>query len=360
MPDVWDANATALPMLARSQTAPCLLQELIRFDPLGKAFSQSDKLNACKHAYIKNSDRSRIPSPKELPTASTTYSVAATCQNCRNHFDALLDFPADTYPCPSQNNPFHLFQHMPVDPTEFTKSAPVVRFQCSSQSCRAELLLLFRAPVLTEDDLAYLTNPLALEARLKTAQLKFPDLRPKSALEVLKIFRSAMVDSLEKEDKDMRDIPLDNKMFKACLGDGIEDLFLRLGFTKVAAAGSAKVHWRLPRPGKHPFSPSYDETRSKLEDVRDELSIMMLRRPESERKLLTSGLPDPLAMVQPDLEKILGIQPGTPADTVERRESTHSNANYRGSEIVKPSKLRLENRQYVWHYFTDDSAQGLR
>lgn len=297
-------------MLARNQTTPCLLQEIIRFNFQPAVTENNGPSPSCNHVYVSNPNRTRVPSLKHLPSASTTYSVAGTCQHCRRHFDALLDFPANTQPCPSQTYPFHLFQYKRRDEEQNLgiDTNQVMRFQCSAETCRAELILMYRLPVLEKDDIAFLTSPDLLEARARTAQLIYPEGRVKSALEVLKTFRTAVVDSLEKEDKDMRDIPVDNKVFKYTLGDGVDDLFTRLGFSKIVSSGKAKVHWRLPRPAPHPLDPMYDNMRTRLEDVRDELSIMMLQRPEAERKLLTSWIPLPLPFMQPDLERILGIQ----------------------------------------------------
>lgn len=296
-------------MLARNQTAPCLIQEIVRFD-LDRSFrTEYGMSKPCNHVYFTNSSRSRVPSAQQLPTASTTYSIAATCCHCREHLDALVNFPANTQPCPSQSQPFHLFHHVVAEGGREVAAHGALRYQCSSKPCQAELLLFFRGPVLTGEDVAYLTSPPALYERYISAQAMFPETRQKPALEILKVLRNAVIDSLDKEEKDMRDIPVDNKVFKACLGDGIESLFSRLGFSKIVSSPKNKVHWRLPRPLQHPFNPMYDEQRSRLEDVRDELAAMMLHRPESERKLVSFPIPE-LQPAQPELEKILGIQSG--------------------------------------------------
>lgn len=293
-------------MLNRNQTAPCLLEELCALD-LGQSYS-SVQAEPCNHVYLTNHDRSRIPGVDQKPNGTTIWSIAAICHRCRVHLDLIIDFGGCTAPCPAEGRPYHHFTYVPPDANAMEDAMPNHRFVCSSGRCQAKAMISLQGPVIHYEDIMYLMDPASLGARLKAARLSNPDLKEKSGADVLHLFQSCINDALQKDEN--KDIPTDNKMFKACLGEGIAGLLLRLGFAKIEpTAGSNRSYWRLPKPPKHPFDPLWDPVRRQLEDVRDELTVLILERPEAERKLLRT-LPQALIRAQHDFERILGIRPG--------------------------------------------------
>ena len=243
-----------------------------------------------------------MPKAEQLPVASNIWSAAAICSKCRKHLDITINFPANTSPCPSGARPFHFFKHVSsAAGADATKQS--FQFQCFAETCRAELLVEFRDPILNAEDVSYLTDPATLRLRFKTAQAKYPDVIERPALKVLDVLCTAINDALRLEKK--RDIPVENKLFTVCLGDGIEGIFSKLEFAKHKPIGG-KQYWKLPDPSKHLFDPHPDELRARLENARDELVMLMLQRPENERKLV-NWTPPMLAPAQQALERVLSI-----------------------------------------------------
>lgn len=301
-------------MSNRSQTAPCLLQEINNFDPrpepdafLEKPTSVAGHVN-CGHVWLTNPDRTRVPNGSERPGKDTWYRIAATCLKCRSHIDLVLIYDEQCPdPCPTNGHPYHHFTHIPITSKDPEKSG-LFQFVCSSSTCQALLILHFQRPVLTIVDLSHFSNVWAIKARLQEARKVYPALPERGPAEVLRVFRMTVTNCLSGAER--RDINASNSIFMAVFGPETDKLLRRLGFQHIPGSMEQTKglgHWRPPAPDQHPADdPAHNEERAFLEDVRDEINILISKLPPSELAKLSAPAPE-FDHAQNDFARILGI-----------------------------------------------------
>lgn len=244
-----------------ARTAPCLLQELLVYDP------RPERLTNCSHQFAIKSDRSVLPELDQRPDIDTRWELLTICQLCRCHLDLDISFAASILSCPAQDFPLHHFLLQ-----KHTEPTPGARqnsfdFACSNTQCHADLRVCSRTPALNQDDVRLLTDPVLLKTRWKNARLQNADLPEPPIAETLDAFRSYLRDAIANK-SDSKRIPVKNKRFLTALGADAKSLMERLGFIyepEDEQAGSPLAYWRLPIPD--------DSLKALLEDVRDEVDI---------------------------------------------------------------------------------------
>jgi len=110
-------------IFARYETAPCVLQDIIAYEPHDAASHYKDTSffkNKCSHALVTQYDRSRIPELDERPDLGTVWKVAAVCRECRCHLSVVIAFGESVehvlFPCPNREFPLHHFRRqLPSD-----------------------------------------------------------------------------------------------------------------------------------------------------------------------------------------------------------------------------------------------------
>ena len=282
------------------RTAPCLLDELLLYDP--RHFdSDRQPATSCQHAFSTSVEQSSLPTPDEKPSLGEEkqWRVVAICQICRCHLDLIVNFPSTTTTsCPSVNFPLHHFslkENRPLD-----GAIQQFYFICTAPICHCTLLVQVRPPSLTPSDLLLLTSPVALKARFQTVRARLPDRQGIDAVDALGTFRSYVRDSINNEVT--KRISLQNKKFMSALGEGSADLLRRLGFTLEPGKNASEwSYWRLPNPSKE----ADDGLRLKLLDVMDELTVLMQSRPDEEKRKTSENLYRPPPSTQ-DMERCLG------------------------------------------------------
>lgn len=304
-------------MSNRSQTAPCLLQEINNFDPrpepdafLNKPSSVAGHVN-CGHVWLTNPDRSRVPGASDRPEKDSWYRIAATCHKCRSHIDLVLIYDdACTNPCPSNGHPYHHFTHISIESKDTEKSG-LFQFACSSPTCQALLIVHFQRPVLTIVDMSHFSNIWAIKARLQEARKYHPTVPERGPAETLRVFRMTILNALNGPER--RNINASNSIFMAAFGQETEKLLKRLGFRHIPDSTEQTRglgYWHPPAPAQHPPNdPAHDEERAFLEDVRDEINILISKLPPAELAKLNSPVPE-FEHAQKDFARILAIDLG--------------------------------------------------
>jgi len=301
-------------IFARYETAPCVLQDLIAYDPRDDAASHYNDTSfietKCSHALITQYDRSRIPELDERPDLGTVWKVAAVCRECRCQLSVVISFGESVehvlFPCPNREFPLHHFRRqLPSDGAADDGCKTCYSFECTSPHCRARLEVEIRLPILDHNDIRLLTDRNLLKARFQAALVSNPNAQAVEPIQVLTTLRAYIGDSLKETGNDH--FPAMNKRFMVSLGDDSRELITRFGFSYVEQdKETGKAAWYLPRPAAHTDEHREDSLRVMLEDIRDELTILMCQRPDQEKKLLTDAFHlSPLA--KKDLERLLGI-----------------------------------------------------
>ncbi|KAI9654888.1 MAG: ubiquitin-specific protease ubp2 [Alyxoria varia] len=264
-------------MTTSRKTAPCLLQELIVYDPRD-ANPEKDH-QSCQHAYFTVAERSVLPEAQHKDSATTgaVWKVSSLCRQCRCHLEIVLTHPG-TSPCPNRDYPLHHFVFCGQN-SEGDGHTQIFDFKCSSPLCKCEMVVQFRLGSLTSGDVSYLIHPTSLKMRLETVQNREKGRTSLDAVDTLTTFRSYIRDSIDgKIDKR---IPTYNKKFMAALGGDSEGLLVRLGFVhEQADDGSGNSFWRLPNL----VHSGDDNLRVRLQDVFDELNLLIQDRPEAEKQ----------------------------------------------------------------------------
>ncbi len=298
---------------ARYETAPCVLQDIIAYEPHDAASHYKDTSffkNKCSHALVTQYDRSRIPELDERPDLGTVWKVAAVCRECRCHLSVVIAFGESVehvlFPCPNREFPLHHFRRqLPSDEAADDGGSTCYSFECTSPHCRARLKVEIRLPILEPKDILLLTDRNLLKARLQAALVSNPNAQAVEPIQVLTTLRAYIGDSLKERGNDH--FPAMNKRFMVSLGPDATELITRFGFTYVEQdKETGNASWYLPRPAAHTGEHREDSLRAMLEDIRDELTILMCQRPDQEKKLLTEAfhLSPP---ANKDLERLLGI-----------------------------------------------------
>lgn len=249
------------------KSAPRLLQDLHEYKIEGdywRLFDPASDSSRCSHVFIKNSDRSNLPTLEdEKPKKDSKWAIALTCQNCRIHLDVSIVFDQGQATCPSSREaPLH---HFCFDSSQAGAESQAHRhyeFKCSYEFCKACLGVTVRPPVIKPDELSYLGT----KAKIRMQALPG---RPRDPHEVLSMY---IIGALQGKGKR---IPAGNAVFQACLGPDMSDLLTRVGFTyERGTPGGDNQGWEPPKVPLHDKrSLVFDKQRRILEDAREELNL---------------------------------------------------------------------------------------
>ncbi|PSN62552.1 ubiquitin C-terminal hydrolase-like protein [Corynespora cassiicola Philippines] len=342
---------------AAGKTAPRLLQDLLSYDLRYEDRAGRNLLTTapphhdpsappapavpyrnCRHKLKSKPEQSQPPRPGEDPDHTTVYKIASFCDQCRYHFDLLVDFRdngSKNTPCnPSyMMQPLHHFLHQPEDGDDihegFNSSSATrsYRFSCSMTKCPVELRIRISPPRITDHDITILTNPSNLRRRWEVSKELGGDrsdstmARPVDAPDYLNTY---LADSLNPSKGKSR-IPFMNRKFLKTFGRDCDELLKRVGFTEAEEEeedGSRVRVWYLPKPppAGHPLE---DSERNKIEDFRHELGRVIIRFPENERTGIRHT-PVPPQSALHEIERALGcLNYEKVSGRVETRDSNH-------------------------------------
>lgn len=278
-----------------SKSAPRLLQDLSDYnvnESYWNFFATSPDKAECDHVFIKNNDRSSLPTLEdEKPRIGSKWGIALTCQTCMVHIDVGIAFETSRS-CPSSKEaPLHHFFFDSLKQRENHDYPRTYELDCTYAFCRAKATVSIRLPVVSAKDVDFLST--TARERLKAVPAK-PGLKQKEPLQVLNAY---IVNSLGGKG---RPIPAVNKVFQACLGTEMSDLLIRLGFSfdRGPAADGSDDSWVAPQPAPHEKRQlQFDKARRVLEDANQELFLHIA-------KSSSAIFPPPPS--KRDLEHILG------------------------------------------------------
>ena len=284
-------------MTIRPQTAPVLLQDLVRYTPPHiKAFKDVSESH-CEHVYSTATERSSLPGLDERPGKDKIWKAETLCQKCRIHLILSVDFE-DTLEqaCPCEEFPVH---HFILDEQVESVRAHSFRFRCSSPMCRAKLFTQLRAPVLSHIDQWVLTDTFVLKQKWEKCMDR-EEAEPYTPTKALKTFRSYIRGALSSDTP--KRVPVNNKYFMLSLGDDATILLSKLGFSFEPVKDEASYPcWRLPGPAPY----LDEEQRMQLQDVFDELLVLMQQRPDAEKQKAEEPAYRPPPGFK-DMERVLG------------------------------------------------------
>lgn len=264
-------------------------------------------------------DQSLLPVPGVFPDQKTVYKVASFCQNCRFHLDLVVDFSdyeIRNSPCPSKDYPLHHFIYQAEDVSEGNmlgnSNVPkTYRFQCSSTKCPAELRIRMRPPRLKDEHIRLMTDRILLRKRLESAKILDPgrtDHRMARPVDGYDFLSTYLKDSLNPTRGKSR-VPLLNRKFLVTFGRDCDEMLRGLGFSReIENPGNGdEICWHLPKPPapSDPLSSSDDSLRTVIQDVIEELSVLILSMPDSEKQGVRNMTYQPKPS-QTEIERALG------------------------------------------------------
>ncbi|KAL9584135.1 MAG: hypothetical protein Q9212_002294 [Teloschistes hypoglaucus] len=257
--------------------------------------------------------------------------VAAFCENCRCHLDLSIQFPsANAAPCPTEESPLHHFRYQPrlSQPRTIADDPAVANaesdwrdircFQCSTTDCAANLKIQISPPRLRPQWVELLINKDLIKSRAEKAISESPERfeghgipRPS---EILTNLSAYVVNALRKPER--RPITAHNKKFLLGFGEPCVEMFEYLGFVRgVSQALFIREYhpdqdalqeetWEPPQPDFSATPPVSNPINRLLEDVEKELQVLMLQRPDDEKR--ASKVQYGLTSATRDLGKVLG------------------------------------------------------
>ena len=238
-------------------TAPKLLNDFVAFDPLnanpnvliehppvqGEGPPLAPGPGACRHEYTTNAYQS-VPPPLDLRSdGSTRYKLALVCKRCRIHADIKINYSRSQSACPSSTGPLHHFQQAREHPAP-TQKRITYDWQCSVPECQARLVITYRLPRLSKEQLSLLTTTEDLKRRYEELLELDPNregVRQATAMESLSRMRRYVTDSLDPS-HNKRQFPANNKRFQEAFGlegQDCREIFEQLGFTYGVSVGSS-------------------------------------------------------------------------------------------------------------------------
>jgi ubiquitin carboxyl-terminal hydrolase 25/28 len=235
------------------KTAPKLVHDFLLFDPIkcdpnasyltnftppfGEGRQLAPPVGSCQHEYATKHSQS-VPPPLDLrPDCGTRYKLAVCCKKCRIHADLYITYEFAVDPCPNtQELSHHFLRREDVDTTGSERIQ--YGWQCSAESCRAQVRISYRTQRLLPEERVALTDTerlkRAYEAMMKDAPSR-EGLRQATPVEVLVRLRHYVKDSLNLE-RSKSSLSADNKRFGEAFGVRGRDfntLLTRLGFSLV-------------------------------------------------------------------------------------------------------------------------------
>ncbi|KAL9094849.1 MAG: hypothetical protein Q9165_002798 [Trypethelium subeluteriae] len=317
------------------KTAPRLLEDLLSYDPrtasIGKnlladptpiydekTYVSRVPKNSCRHQYILNYLQSVTPLLDDRPGQDSKWRVTSICQNCRCHLTVTVDFGGSawkTSPCPTAERPLHFFvlqsRQEPQDPwlsedVSVTDREQEYCFRCTARRCVATLRIKVSPPRLTSKQINLLTDPQRLRMRYNAAVAADSTRNFEEANGALVLYRlrTYLRDSLDPKSA-RSEFPKKNKIFLVSFGNDCNDFLRSLGFADETDSEGEPI-WSLPRPPSKVDGFDQSSHRAFLEDVMEELGILTLNKPASERSLIKNFTYQPIPS-RKDLERVLGM-----------------------------------------------------
>lgn len=241
------------------------------------------------------------------PDESTIYKLASYCSSCRFHLEYTVDFRSCESKegiCPTERSPLHHFLHAPemaqAWQLKFQEKEPYLyAFRCTDDRCKATLYIRLRPPHLGKEFVDLLTDPEILQARFNMAKEASPerlDLESATPIQVLSYLLKYIQDSMNPK-KSRKKIPMRNRLFMVSFGDDCDDVLRYLGFWNNGdGEDGEEASWFLPEP-------STDKAlRQRLDEVKEELSVLIQSRPSAEIQTLRDSLKSQLFTASPALQ----------------------------------------------------------
>ncbi|KAL8738538.1 MAG: hypothetical protein Q9181_000698 [Wetmoreana brouardii] len=314
------------------KTAPRLLEDLNSYDPfrppvggfnilveLPRQYENGNvpkiprNKHSCQHKWDVKDGQCYIPLMIGRPDPRIVSTVAAFCEHCRCHLELSIDFPTQgTTPCHSKESPLHHFQHQPelsqplekgVDPVKTDSSGDwqvLHWFQCSTLDCSARVKIQIKSPRLRPEWVELLIDKRLIKSRAEKAIFENPDRFEGHGVplpcEVLQNLGKYVSHALRREER--RPIQPHNKKFLLCLGDPCTELLEFLGFVLKDDA------WHPPQSDVSATPPISNSVNVLLEDVEMELHVLLLQRPDDEKR--ASKVQYDLRSATDDLSRVLG------------------------------------------------------
>ena len=195
-------------------------------------------------------NQSSLPEDGRPSDATSRWTIAAYCTECRSHLEVFIDFSEDPpffEGCPSSDMPLHHFLHMPdlSKPRQPGKVLPVVdqgfawtdiqEFRCSASHCSAKLIISFSPARLSPDWVAQLTDPYIIRTRAEAAIASDPERLeghsiPKP-IQVLEMTQKYITNALNDQGV-KKHIQAQNKRWMLNLGDPCADMLEYIGFCR--------------------------------------------------------------------------------------------------------------------------------
>lgn len=245
------------------KTAPRLIEDLLRYDPLHPAASSGNVLtqpppivhddrippsstspNGCRHKFVTKQAQTLVPALDARPDPFSHYVVASTCIDCRCHLTLDVEFQpvrSTERPCPNLEFHLHHFRYTPSKPTAGTSATETQdgetwsqrhRFECTSPTCSAVATITLRSPRLTSRYLSVLLDRDKIKARvqpvLDEAPDRFRDCIVPEPITVLSNVKQYLSDAMQYVER--KKVNATNKRFLASLGEGSRELLEFLGF----------------------------------------------------------------------------------------------------------------------------------
>lgn len=209
------------------------------------------------------------------------------------------------------------------------------QFVCTAKDCPLELFIRVRPPQFSNEYVDQLTNRTRLQARLAAAKQADPsrsELTAAQPIETLDYLRTYLRDSLDPQRARSR-IPMRNKKFMVAFGQDCDEMLLGLGFKKGDGTQNDDTHWTLPEPPLRVDALEKDTLRTKIEDVRAELLVLMMKRSDTEKRSLKAPLDQPYPSLQ-YIQSMLGcLEYATTLSsrrTIDLTESEDEHPHYAG------------------------------
>ncbi|KKZ64949.1 hypothetical protein EMCG_09145 [[Emmonsia] crescens] len=295
------------------KTTPRFIQDAIYYDPANPPNSSFNLLTefpppfhdsddypelisprACPHHYITKNNQTELPPKSFQAGLRTQYKVSAVCLICRYHLEIKIAHTTESSHCPSQLHHI-VYSHsdrQDLNPfREKGQRSETHYFRCSYSTCSAVISLNLLSPVLTPQWVDLLTNTQLLKARTDEALEAYPERleghsRP-FPITVLTNLRTYIENALHDSQRS-KSISMSNKRFVVCFGVDGQPCRELLEFLEFQQREDA---WDPPRPDTSYHVPYENALNIFLDNVSNELSVLIYRRPAHEKDDQPPGTP---------------------------------------------------------------------
>ncbi|EQL34025.1 ubiquitin thiolesterase [Blastomyces dermatitidis ATCC 26199] len=296
------------------KTTPRFIQDVLSFDPANPPSSSFNLLTqfpppfhdpddypelispkACPHQYITKANQTELPPKGFQAGLRTPYKVSAMCLICRYHLEIKMVHTTEASHCPSQ---LHHIVYSHSDGRQVSnpfwekgQRLETHYFRCSYSTCAAVISLKLLSPVLTPHWVNILTNKELLKARTDEAMETYPERleghsRP-FPITVLTNLRT-YIDNALHDSQRSKSISMSNKRFVVCFGVDGRPCHELLEFLEFHAREDS---WDPPCPDTSDHVPYGNPLNIFLDNVSNELSALIYRRPAHEKEGQPPGIP---------------------------------------------------------------------